>query len=44
VEIMTPDQARAFLRAGFGRRNGVRGELLVRVTPTTIIGRDARAA
>jgi len=28
----------------FGRRNGVAGELVVRVTPTTIIGRDAMAA
>jgi PPOX class probable F420-dependent enzyme len=28
----------------FGRRNGVPGELLVRVTPTTVIGRDAMTA
>jgi PPOX class probable F420-dependent enzyme len=28
----------------FGARNGVPGELLVRVTPTKIIGRDAMAA
>ena len=28
----------------FGARNGVPGELLVRVTPTKIVGRDALAA
>jgi len=56
VQIMMPDELRRWARTiggrdmgadradEFGRRNGVPGEPLVRVTPTAIIGRDAMAA